>query len=63
MQHIGAAELPVWMERTEASAQAKGDPVKAEEWLSYWESIYPSLDGYFLSIADETIAGLGLSIE
>lgn len=63
MQRIGAAELPVWMERTESSAQAKVDPVKAEEWLSYWESIYPSLDGYFLSIADETIVGLGLSIE
>ena len=63
MQRVGTAELPVWMERTGSSAQATVDPVKAEEWLSYWESIYPSLDGYFLTITDETLAGLSVNIE
>lgn len=63
MQCIGTAELPAWMERAGSSAQATVDMVKAEEWLSYWVSIYPSLDGYFLAIADETIVGLTLSIE
>lgn len=63
MQRIGTAELPAWMERAGSSAQATVDPVKAEEWLGYWESIYPSLDGYFMTIADETIVGLNISIE
>ncbi len=60
---IGTAELPAWMERTDSSAQARIIPSKAEEWLSYWQSIRPSLDGYFLSIADETIRGLTASTE
>ena len=63
MQLIGTTELPAWMERAGSSVQATVDPVKAEEWLGYWKSIYPSLDGYFLTIADETIVGLDISIE
>ncbi len=59
MNRIGTAELPAWMERAGSSAQAVIDPIHAEEWLSYWLTIRPSLDGYFLTIADETILGLG----
>lgn len=55
----GTAELPVWMERSGSSAQAVIDPALAEEWLEIWENLQPSLDGYFLHIADETILGLG----
>ena len=56
---IGTAELPVWMQRSGSSAQAAIDPALAEEWLGIWENMQPSLDGYFLHIADVTILGLG----
>jgi hypothetical protein len=56
---IGTAELPVWMVRTESSFQAVVDPSIAAEWLGIWESLCPSLDGYFQEIAEETIEGLG----
>lgn len=60
---IGTAEFPAWMDRTSSSAQASVDLVKAEEWLGYWQIIYPSLDGYFLTIADETILQLSAEVE
>ena len=59
---IGTAEFPAWMIRTESSFQAMTVPELAEEWLGYWQSIRPSLDGYFLTIADETILTLTLSL-
>lgn len=62
-QTIGTAELPAWMERAGSSAQALVDPVKAAEWLGYWQNMRPSLDGYFLTIADETILGLSAVVE
>ncbi|MCD4707678.1 MAG: hypothetical protein K8S62_08050 [Candidatus Sabulitectum sp.] len=63
VQNIGTAELPAWMERAGSSAQAQIDPVKAAEWLGYWQSMRPLLDGYFLTIADQTILELGASLE
>jgi len=63
ISRIGTAELPAWMERTESSAQAEVDPEKAEEWLGYWRTIRPSLDGYFLSIADATIQELTAGVQ
>lgn len=60
---IGTAEFPAWMDRTSTSAQASVDTVKAEEWLGYWQIIQPSLDGYFLTIADETIMQLCAVVE
>lgn len=62
-QRIGTAEFPAWMERSESSAQAVIDSVKAKEWLGYWQSVRPLLDGYFLTIADETILGLRADVE
>lgn len=59
----GTAELPAWMERTESSAQAEVAPEKAEEWLGYWRTIRPSLNGYFLGIADVTIQELAAGIQ
>ncbi|MCK5785349.1 MAG: hypothetical protein KAH54_02180 [Candidatus Sabulitectum sp.] len=59
----GTAELPAWMERSGSSAQAVYDPVQAEEWLGYWESIRLYLDGDFLFFADETILGIDLGSE
>ncbi|MCK4806534.1 MAG: hypothetical protein KAT09_02755 [Candidatus Aegiribacteria sp.] len=56
---IGTAELPVWMERTGSSAQALIDLAVAEQWLSIWQSLHPLFDGFYLSIANETILGLG----
>ena len=63
MQHIGTAEFPAWIERSHSSAQGVFDPVQAAEWLGYWERIQPSLDGYFLTVADETILGLNRGSE
>ena len=60
-QRSGTAELPAWMERSGSSAQAVFDPVQSEEWLGYWKSIRLSLDGNFLSFADETILGIELN--
>ncbi len=60
---IGTAELPAWMERTESSAQAEVDTEKVEEWLGYWRTIRPSLNGYFLSIADATIQELAARVQ
>jgi len=60
---IGTAELPAWMERTGSSAQARVIPEVAGEWLSYWQSILPSLDGYFMAIADETTGALSAYLE
>ncbi|MCD6587083.1 MAG: hypothetical protein J7K88_00875 [Candidatus Fermentibacteraceae bacterium] len=59
----GTAEFPVWIERTDSSAQGAVDTTQAEEWLGYWEGIIPSLDGYFLTIAEETVQGLNLILE
>jgi len=59
----GTAEIPVWIERTDSSAQGAVDKTQAEEWLGYWESIIPSLDGYFLIIAEETVLGLSQVLE
>lgn len=63
ISRIGTAELPAWMERTESSVQAEVDPEKAEEWLGYWRTIRPSLNGYFLSIADATIQELAARVQ
>ncbi len=63
ISRIGTAELPAWMERTESSAQAEVDPEKAEEWLGYWRTIRPSLNGYFLGIADATIQELAARVQ
>ncbi len=60
---IGTAEFPAWMDRTSSSAQASVDSVKSQEWLEYWQIIHPSLDGYFLTIADETILQLSAEVE
>lgn len=60
---IGTAELPAWMERTESSAQAEVDLEKAEEWLGYWRTIRPALNGYFLGIADVTIQELTAAVQ
>ncbi len=60
---IGTAEFPVWMDRTSSSAQASVDSVRSEEWLGYWQIIHPSLDGYFQTIADETILQLSAGVE
>ena len=49
------AELPAWMVRSGSSCQARILPEPADEWLGYWESIRPSLDGYFLAVADQTM--------
>jgi hypothetical protein len=63
MQISGTAELPVWIERADSSAQGTADRSCAEEWLSYWQSILPSLDGYFRTVAEETIQGLNSILE
>ena len=54
-QSIGTADLPAWMERSGSSCQARILPEPADEWLGYWESITPQLDGYFLLVADKTM--------
>jgi len=59
----GTAELPVWIERTDSSAQGAVNTIQAEEWLGYWEGIIPYLDGYFLTIAEETVLGLNRVLE
>ncbi len=60
---IGTADFPAWRIRTHSSFQGRTDPEKAEEWLGYWESVRPSLDGYFLLIADATILKLSELLE
>ncbi len=60
---IGTADFPAWRIRTLSSFQGIIDTEKAEEWLGYWESIRPSLDGYFLLIADATILKLNDLLE
>ncbi len=62
MLRIGTADLPAWMERSGSSAQASVDPDRAVQWLGIWQSLRPSLDGYFLTIADKTIQGLSSEI-
>ncbi len=63
MEISGTAEFPAWIERTDSSAQGAVDRAQAEEWLGYWEGIIPSLDGYFLTIAEETVQGLNRILE
>lgn len=60
---IGTADFPAWRILTESSFQGRTDPEKVEEWLGYWESVKPSLDGYFLLIADATILKLNDLLE
>ncbi len=60
---IGTAEFPAWRIRTESSFQGRTVPEKVVEWLGYWESVRPSLDGYFLLIADATILRLNDFLE
>ncbi len=57
---IGTAEFPVWITRTHSSFQGRTDRQKAEEWLGYWATLQPSLDGYFLQIANTTIDNLAI---
>lgn len=52
---IAIAEFPEWRIRTHSSFQGRTDKEKAEEWLGHWKILKPSLDGYFLVIADATI--------
>lgn len=63
MQTIGTAELPAWMVRSGSSSQARILPEPADEWLGYWESIRPQLNGYFLAVADQTMLILKDAIE
>jgi hypothetical protein len=63
MEISATAEFPAWIERTESSAQGVVDKTQAEEWRGYWEGIISSLDGYFLTIAEETVQGLNLILE
>ncbi len=55
---IGSDELPVWMERTESSAQVVVDQTIVDQWLSIWKYLRPQFDGFYLTIANETILGL-----
>ena len=55
---IGIADFPAWRVRAGSSSQGRTVPEKALEWLGYWESVRPSLDGYFLLTADATILRL-----
>ncbi len=56
---IGTAELPVWMERAGSSAQAAADPELAEMYAGIWEGMSIDFQGYYLSVATETISFLG----
>jgi len=55
---LGSGELPVWMHRTESSAQAEADPATAAQWLALWNTLAPGLDAPFAEVAATTIAGL-----
>lgn len=59
----GTAELPAWMEPSGSSAQAEAVPRLAEEWLGYWETVRPGLDGCFLDVADVTITTLTTALQ
>jgi len=55
---LGTAELPAWLVSEGSGFQASVDFDQAHEWMSFWLTIQPSLDGYFLEVAEETILGL-----
>ena len=55
---LGVAEMPAWLIAESSGFLATIDYDQAEEWMSFWYTIKPFLDGYFLEIADETILGL-----
>jgi hypothetical protein len=54
----GTAELPVWMERGESSAQGVVIPETAAQWQGLWESMQGCSEGVFGRIATETAGGL-----
>lgn len=54
----GTAELPVWMERGDSSAQAIVIPETARQWRGLWEAMQVRLEGTFGRIATETVRGL-----
>lgn len=56
--NLGTAEFPAWLIPEASGFQASVDFDQAQEWMSFWLAIQPSLDGYFLEIAEETILGL-----
>lgn len=55
---LGVAEMPAWLIAESSGILATIDYDQAQEWMSFWYTIKPSLDGYFLEIAEETILGL-----
>jgi hypothetical protein len=54
----GTAELPQWAERAGSSAQAVTDPELASQYSGIWLGMLPEFDGYFRTIAYETLSGL-----
>jgi hypothetical protein len=54
----GTAELPVWMERGDSSAQGVVNPEAAGQWLGRWEAMREGPEGAFARIANETARGL-----
>lgn len=58
----GTAELPVWMERGDSSAQGVVIPETAAQWLGLWEAMRECSDGVFGRIANETAEGLTLGL-
>ncbi len=56
---IGTAELPAWMERAGSSAQASVIPDMAEVYAGIWEGLSIDFQGYYLSVARETMSFLG----
>lgn len=60
---IGTAYLPMWMERTESSAQAEMDPEIAGLYAGIWQDLSYDFRGYYLTVAQETIRMLGGSVD
>jgi hypothetical protein len=54
----GTAALPVWLERGDTSAQAVPIQERAAEYLEIWRRKLPEFSGFFLEMANETVAGL-----
>lgn len=54
----GTAEMPVWMERGDSSAQGVVIPEAPCQWHGLWETMLEGPEGAFVRMATETAGGL-----